>query len=225
MEEKQEIIKRIISIEWEMFISVNEGEERASCQEDRATFDGMRYAQFSAWSHKAIASYIADLEAARIGGRNLIEEKYIHMMKTTEPAQYSALLPRIKEPSDAVRSLAGEVSGAMLEQTRALFEDYPYVSGQGRPLYSAFDYGGISVETYQLGELLTYSERTLAALQEHIAALEKDGVSLARSILENTVSYYGYESLETAEAATKERADKLGIQASFGCCPGEGCEA
>ena len=35
-------IGEIIAMEWEMFQKVNEGGPRASCQEDKATFEGMR---------------------------------------------------------------------------------------------------------------------------------------------------------------------------------------
>jgi len=224
MENNRDVTEKIISLEWEMFTSVNGGEARASCQDDRATFEGMRRAQFSAWSPGAAGLYLGDLEAAVRDGRNLAEEKYIHMMRTTEPSQYAALLERVKMPSEAAAALAQEVSDMLIEQTRILFEEYPYVSGQGRPLYSTFDYAGTSVETYQLGELLTYSENTLAALKEHITRLAESGESLARKILENTVSFYGYDSLDTAEAATKERVDKMGVEITFGCCAGGECD-
>ena len=224
MDNQNGVVEQIIALEWEMFTSVNDGEARASCQDDRVTFEGMRVAQFGQWSPEAAASYLEDLEAACLCGRNLAEEKYIHMMRTTEPSRYNALLSRITATSDTIRSLAQEISDILLEQTRVLFEDYPYTSGQGRPLYSTFDYAGISVETYQLGELLTYSEKTLTALKTHITELEKKGESLAYRILENTVKFYGYESLDKAEAATKERADKAGIEITFGCCAGGTCD-
>ena len=204
MDEKPEIIYKILSIEWDMFTAVNKGGERAGCQEDQRTFFGIRKAQFSAWSLKAVASYLEDLINARRKGRNLLEEKYIHMMKTTEPSLYNALIARVVQPTAGLRALAREISDKLLEQTRLLFEEYPYVSGRGRPLYSTLDNWNTSIETYQFCELLTYSEATLGALVEHIDALENDGVSLARAILENTVMFYGYDSLETAEAATHE---------------------
>ena len=216
-------IESIVSIEWGMFTAVNEGGPRAGCQEDRVSFDGMRKAQFLAWPDNACESYLDDLETASRDGRNLLEEKYIHMMRTTEPAQYKALLERFTAPPETIRLLAGEVSNLMLEQTRILFETYPYVSGHGRPLYSAFDYSGTSVETYQLGELLTYSEKTLTALRDYIITPGSGGAFLARKILENTVSFLGYDSLEAAEAATKQHIDKLGIQVTYGCCAGGEC--
>ena len=220
----KKLIDKIIALEWEMFVSVNEGADKASCQEDYDTFRGMREAQFSVWTQDAVTAYLGDLEQAVSEGRNLVEAKYIHMMKTTEPSKYDALVQRVKMPSAEEETLAREVSDLLLEQTRVLFEDYPYVSGQGRPLYSAFDYAAVSVETYQLGELLTYSRNTLSALKKHISALENDGVSLARLILESSVGYYGYKSLDAAEAASRERAEKSGIQISFGCCPDGECE-
>jgi len=209
MDNIHEIIKKIVDIEWDMFTSVNEGEERADCQNDRRTFEAMRVAQFTAWSREAAGYYLCDLEAARQAGRNLVEEKYIHMMRTTEPRQYGVLLTRVTTPEDAARSIAQEISDILLSQTRDLFEDYPYMSGQGRPLYSIQDFEGISVETYQHSELLTYSEKTLAALKRHISALENEGRFIAREILENTIMSYGYDSLEAAEAAVAENSGQI----------------
>ena len=88
MSTEREIIERIVDIEWYMFSAVNEGGPRASCQEDRPSFYGMRKAQFLAWPLNARASYLGDLEAAKRERRNLVEEKYIHMMRTTEPVEY-----------------------------------------------------------------------------------------------------------------------------------------
>jgi len=213
-----DIIKKIVAIEWKMFIAVNEGGERASCQEDPVTFDSMRTAQFSAWSRDALTSYLCDLDKALNDGRNLLEEKYIHMSKTTEPRTYEALLSRMVLPDETTTKLAHEISDIMLEQTRILFNDYPYVSGQGRPLHSALDYTGTSVETYQLGELLTYSKETLTMLKEHITSLSKEGKSFAGIILENTVKHYGYESLDSAETATREYSRRQGEQMIYRNC-------
>ena len=222
MDEKQEIIENIIKIEWEMFTAVNEGGPRASCQEDFFIFSGMRNAQFSAWSLKVVASYLKDLKNAQKNGRNLLEAKYIHMMKTTEPLQYGALIARVEIPAESAIALAKELSAILLKQTQVLFEEYPYVSGYSRPLSSAQDYSYTSVETYQLGELLTYSTETLIALNDHVTSLETEGISLARIILENTVRFYGYETLDIAETAVKAQLEGQDSQVSFGCDSCEG---
>ena len=217
----------IISIEWDMFSAVNEGEERASCQEDRDTFEGMRAAQVDAWSDEAAASYLSDLEAAVGCGRNLVEEKYIHMMKTTEPDQYSSLIQRVTMPSDEALELARKLSDLMLEQTRILHEGYPFITGRGRPLYAEFDALTTSVETYQICELMTYSVNTLSELYSHASALEKEGIPISKVILENTVKFYGYNSLEQAEETAKSHADASAAPLVFGCAGGEcdsGCD-
>ncbi|MDR2665495.1 MAG: DUF4125 family protein [Oscillospiraceae bacterium] len=215
---RKETVDEIVSREWNMFQAVNEGGARADCQDDRVTFDGMRRGQFDAWSQEAAESYLGDLEAAEGAGRNLVAEKYIHMMKTTEPAKHGLLSAKVPQPTAAARALAEELSGKLLVQTRELFGNYPYVTGSGRPLYATQDFGGVtSIETYQLGELLTYSERTLGALLRHVETLEGEGVSFAREVLVNSASFYGYKSLDEAEAATKERIDAIGFEFSYGC--------
>jgi hypothetical protein len=55
--------------------------------------------------------------------------------------------------------------------------------------------------------MLTYSLRTLEALRNHLAALEKDGQFLARNIMENSVRHYGFKTLQEAETVTKLRAE------------------
>lgn len=223
MDRIDDLVNRIISFEWDMFQAVNEGGPRASCQDDRKTFEGMRRGQFSAWSYDACASYFDDLANAVLEGRNLVTEKYIHMMRYSSPSHYEELIKLIPTPTEEAKKLAYTISDKLLEQTIQLFENYPYVSGSGRPLRSVSDFSGVtSIETYQLGELLTYSPKTLTELNEHLLELEKSGRSLAREILEKTVGYYGYKSLEEAETATKKRIDDQGIEISFGC-DGDSC--
>lgn len=218
------IIDKIISLEWDMFQAVNEGGPRADCQDDRLTFEGMRRGQFESWSKSVCASYLDDLLNAILDGRNLITEKYIHMMKYSSPIQYDALKINIQMPVEKAEILAQEISDKLLEQTVDLFKDYPYVSGSGRPLRSISDFTGVtSIETYQLGELLTYSANTLTILKTYLLNLEQNGKALARMILENSVKHYGYKTLEAAEAATKARIDKEGIKISFGCDSDDGC--
>lgn len=219
-----DIIDKIVIVEWDMFQAVNEGRPRADCQEDRVTFEAMRRGQFEAWSEEACASYFDDLLNAVLDGRNLVTEKYIHMMRFSSPVQYDALCQNMQLPDDMQKLLAHEISDKLLEQTAVLFEKYPYVSGSGRPLHSVQDFSGVtSIETYQLGELLTYSEKTLKYLKNHLLALELEGKFLAGDILENSVRHYGYKTLDEAETSTKARIDKEGIKISFGCDGGDSC--
>ena len=216
--DQQELITRLLDKEFVMFHAVNGDGEKADCQNDRQTFDMMRRAQFTAWSPEAVESYYQDILEAERTGRNLCAEKYIHMMKNTAILQYERLKDQLTFPDARGMELVDLINGKMIRQTEALFERYPYVSGAGRPLYSSQDLGGTtSIETYQRGELLTYSTRTLELLYKHLCDLEARGVSLAEKILEGSVCSYGYRSLEEAEAETRKRAEAMGIEISYGC--------
>lgn len=196
-------IEQIIRTEWDMFQQVNRGGPRAACQDDFATFQGMRFGQFAAWPEEALESYLRDLELAGRQGRNLIEEKYIRMMEHTDPKGFSALSERLPPVTGVQTMLAGLITDMLLAQTEALREAYPLLADAGRPLYSREDtLYDTSVETYQRCELLTYSEATLNILHRYICALQSEGASFARLILDNSVQYYGYGSLEDAQAAS-----------------------
>ncbi len=195
-----EIIGDVISREWDMFQQTVNAGGRASCQDDFNTFYGMRFGQFVSWSDTALGSYLADLKAAALAGRNLVAEKYLRMMEHTFPAEYEAQKSALPELSAEQKAAADEICEEMLVMTVPLREKFPRVCGAGRPLRSSEDaLRGTSVETYQRGELYTYSLETLLALKEHMDSLTAGGQSLARTILENSVRHYGYESLEKAE--------------------------
>ena len=203
-----ELINDIISREWEMFQNtVNEG-GRASCQDDRDTFYGMRYGQFSAWSTELLESYRNDLITAQEQGRNLIAEKYLRMMERSAPEEYEAQKDLIPALTSEQRGLVDDICAEMLRQTVLLRREFPLVGGAGRPLYSAEDAIFTSVETYQRGELGTYSAKTLRLLWEYIMGEKQQGISIARRIQENTVKHYGYASLEQAEKAMKKEMEK-----------------
>jgi hypothetical protein len=204
MDSKDNDIIRIVGIEWRMFQAVNVDGPRASCQDDPVTFFGMRAGQFLAWSDAAVKFYLQDLLSAQESGRNLIREKYIHMMEKPGQNEYASLLRTVPASPDDVVKLASDVSARLLRQSEDLARTYPNFTKGGRPLFSKDDSNSVtSLETYQKGELLTYSASTLVALKEHIDALENDGISFAEMILENTAGFYGFANLTEAEEAVK----------------------
>ncbi|MBR6812380.1 MAG: DUF4125 family protein [Oscillospiraceae bacterium] len=203
---RKELINAIIEKEWIMFQAVNEGGPRASCQNNKPTFIGMRAGQYGAWSDEILTLWYERLTEAENSGRNLIREKYIHMMCVVSPREYELLMQTIPAPSEQEKEAADKICALMIRQTVPLHERYPSVSGAGRPLYSYQDISGVtSIETYQKGELFTYGQKMLDALYAYALELEKEGRSLAEEVLLHTVKYYGYESLDAAEAATGKR--------------------
>ena len=199
-----EQLQRMIEKEWQMFSSVNEGYARASCQEDPETFFAMRRAQFSAWSEEVCLSYEQDLDEAKAQGRNLAEEKYIRMMAVTDPERYLCLCHRLPPVAEQTGALAEQINDILLRQTAQLRTRYPFLSKIGRPLYAAdADMDDTSIETYQLGELMTYSHRTLALLDAHVRQLDDVGISLAERIQLNSLRCIGFSSFEEAEKAVR----------------------
>ena len=79
---KEEIIAKIIVIEWKMFQDVPNIGGTAPCQEERQTFEIMRLSQAASWSEAALESYLDDLTEAQKQERNLMTEKYARMMET-----------------------------------------------------------------------------------------------------------------------------------------------
>lgn len=221
--EMNALINRIVDKEWTMFHSVN-GEDRVSCQEDRSSFYALRGAQFSAWSQAAVESYLSDLENAEKEGRNLAREKYIHMMKSTDPVGYEKFKGELPEISPEKERLVAGLWSHFLEQTKKMQKKHPIIALGGRPLLASEDGNGeTSIETYQTGELLTYSEVTLKALLAHLLALEAEGIDLAYRIQENSVTCMGYATMDEAEAAMAEQLLRMmGATECSGC--GCGCE-
>jgi hypothetical protein len=204
VDDHQLMIDDISAIEWMMFQAVNQDGPRASCQDDLTTFFAMRQAQFSVWNDASLLSYIEDLRTAMDNQCNLVQEKYINMMASTDPEAYEELRP-LASPIDANgERLTDDIVDILMKQNQLLLEKYPHVVANGRPLRARDEaYGATSVETYARGELRTYSNHTLSMLLAHIQNLARKGVNYAEQVLINTVAYYGYASLESAEASAE----------------------
>jgi hypothetical protein len=199
------LIDEVVEREWQMFTTVNESNGiRASCQEDHGSFAGMRQSQFAAWSAQAVASWLEDLKRAQSLGRNLLAEKYLYMMLVDTPILDEDYLRAVPVPSENSYVLAEMILEIVLKQTAELRSRYPVLGLRGRPLYARDAPAGVtSIQTYQLGELLTCSEATLFALLNHLRAVEEAGGSTAEEILTNEMRFLGYPSLTAAEEAAQ----------------------
>jgi len=196
---KENIIKEIIKIEWDMFINTSNIGGRASCQEDPKTFKIMRASQFAAFSVDVLKSYLKDLILAKKDGRNLVAEKYGLMMKVTHPQEYekiSHLLPTIsKKKFNIINKIVKEILKWEIE----LSKKFPYITARGRPIYSSSDsHSKTSLETYLRGELSTYSSRTLILYLNNIRQQKLNNINASEITLVEIIKAYGYKSLEEA---------------------------
>ncbi len=203
----EQTLRDIVGLEWAMFSEVQSLDGPAACQQDPQTFEIMRASQLSVWTQEIAESYLDDLTRARTIGRNLMTEKYARMMEYTSPCEYRRIgpsLPALDQTAVPVIERLSEMSMRFME---ALVAKYPRVGAQGRPVRAWDDNRyTTSFETYNRGELSTYSARTLQLLEQHYLRLDAAGINPAQEILEHTVVRRGYASLDRAEAALETRA-------------------
>jgi hypothetical protein len=205
----QNLVDEIVQLEWEMFSNVQSMDGPVACQQNPKTFEVMRSSQVKSWNDEVAASYLADLHTAQARGRNLMTEKYARMMQWTSPCEYRRIecnLPQVEpEAEDVVERLTRK----LVEWQEALAAKYPYVAGQGRPIRSTDDNKYVtSFESYNRGELATYSLKTLGLLEQHYLLMAAAGESPTEAVLRNTIERYGYKSIERAEEVQRARIEE-----------------
>lgn len=199
--EKDPLIAAIISAEWQMFDKVQNEGGRAACQNDARTFAIMRYSQFAPLPQDVLESYRDDLEQAAQVGRNLLAEKYAYMMEYTDPATFDRTLrDHLPAVSAYKQELCARIANRLIRDEQQFAVRYPALHAQGRPTEGA-QADDVSVHVYALGELKTYSERTLERYDAWLRAHPEENISV--SVHRVMVQLYGYDSLESAEARQK----------------------
>lgn len=199
--EKDPLIAAIIEAEWQMFDKVQNEGGRAACQNDARTFAIMRYSQFAPLPQDVLESYRDDLEQAAQVGRNLLAEKYAYMMEYTDPATFDRTLrDHLPAVSAYKQALCARIANRLIRDEQQFAVRYPALHAQGRPTEGA-QADDVSVHVYALGELKTYSERTLERYDAWLRANPEENISV--SVHRVMVQLYGYDSLEAAEARQK----------------------
>ncbi len=197
---KAALVNELVSLEWEAFDKVENEGGRADCQDDWNTFSIMRKSQYYTWTVEMLKSYISDFHNANDKGWNLITEKYGRMMESAAPLKYAQIKDSLPELPEVKKEIIEEIVKIQVGWMEDFAKEYPKAAGNARSIHTSEDnMFNTSYETYLRGELSTYSDQTLDLYGRFIAQLCREDKNLAKMIMANTASLYGYASLVELE--------------------------
>ena len=194
--EKEKLIDEILEKEWKYFSNLNNIGGRADCQDNREDFIIMRKAQWLTFNEETLLSYLEDLNSKN----NPLFQKYGQMMKYNSPKEYEKIKNLLEQPSSQKLGLVEKIMEIYMKWEEEFFKAYPIFSSMGRPLYSKQDDDeDTSIETYLRGELLSYSEKTLALYLKYILEMKNKNINLAVKNMDNLASMQGFENSQDVE--------------------------
>lgn len=127
----------------------------------------MRGSQFLSWNVPLLESYENDLRAAQAEGRNLLAEKYGYMMMWTSPKEFKEVRDLLPQVTDEKKGRVLRIAAIHMDWQKEIAKKYPALSQKGRRITQDGS-ADTAFETYLKGELLTYSEATLALYEAYL---------------------------------------------------------
>ncbi|MGM9972060.1 MAG: DUF4125 family protein [Anaeroplasmataceae bacterium] len=187
---KRDIIEKIVDIEWNMFIKLENIGGKASCQSNPRYFKLMRETQFIVWDSELLNSYLNDLNEALNYGYNTLAIKYAFMEETLDPIHFEIIKNNLPLLSDKRKALQEEVIKVQLAQLEDFSKNNPLDAAQMRSVNTSSDnIYNASYETYLRGELSSYSEKTLYLYAMMISNLENNNKNLVDLTIKFTKLY------------------------------------
>jgi hypothetical protein len=181
---KQELIRGILDIEWDMFQEVKSAIP-TPCQVWPEAFKRIRGSVYETWTEEALQSCLQDFEEAQHDGKNLLTEKYAHMDDLLGPPRENPLIDEIviieTQWQDEIR------------------RNYPTLCNRVCRSTNHFD-DGRNFSVYLRSELQTYSVRTIELYHQAVIEALARNENLALKSLEILVKKGGYCDAGHAEA-------------------------
>lgn len=189
----------IAKAEFEAFDKVQNEGGRASCQNNWPTFKIMRMSQYMTWTEDMLLQYLYEFKTNYENGRNMIQEKYARMMESTAPDAYARFADSLPPISEDKKTVMEQIIGFQVKWMEEFAAAYPNLAGNARAIHTSEDLPyDTSYETYLRGELGTYSDRMLEMYGRYVVEFAQNGKNVTYEIMKNTVRFYGYKDLETA---------------------------
>ena len=199
---REELIKEIIDREWEMFSVLKNTGGIAECQNNKPEFIIMRSGQWDNLPDKILESYKQDLIDAKEFGRNLLEEKYMRMMEYSAPSEFEGVKHLLPNISNGSLTLIKQIEKIYLNWGDEFESKFPKFSKLCRPLRSSGDIPErASVQTYLIGELSSYSTRTVLFYYDYVKQCVEKGINLIYVTHTDVVKKKGFNSIEEVESA------------------------
>lgn len=203
---KDELVEKVVRLEFEAFDKVKNEGGRAYCQNDWPTFSVMRKSQYLTWDNEMLIQYLYDFTREYKQGHNLITEKYGRMMESTAPERYEEIKGEFPEISDEKKGVIEQIVGIQMNMMEEFAKDHPKVASNARSLHTYEDsIINTSYETYLRGEISTYSDKMLQLYGRYVILAVKEGKNIAFNTMENTAKLYGYANLHEFEASITDK--------------------
>lgn len=191
-----DLIDKVINIEWEYFTNLNNTGGRASCQDNHEEFVITRKSQWENLSKEIVESYYNDLMEYKKIHRNPMFEKYAYMMQYTHFDEYEkikAFLPPINTENEKI---IDEIEKIVMNWEREFVKKYKSLANIVRGVDINDENSIASTNTYLRGEHSTYSIKTNTLYLEYIKNLD---VNLVEKIYETIFKKKGFLNLDDAQ--------------------------
>ncbi|MBR1852294.1 MAG: DUF4125 family protein, partial [Lachnospiraceae bacterium] len=164
-----QLVDRIVKLEFEAFDKVKNEGGRAYCQNDWPTFSVMRKSQYLTWNRTMLLQYLYDFDREYRRGHNLITEKYARMMESTTPERFQEMAENFPALTEQQKVIIDQIVAVQMSMMEEFAEEHPKVAGNARNLHTYEDsIVDTSYETYLRGEISTYSDKMLQLYGQHV---------------------------------------------------------